>query len=63
MMTTRQAALALLNDHAATLTERAGQFLGHMAVSVNPMTERQARWMRKLLDAAGLPPLADGGDQ
>ena len=57
----RQAALALLNgDHK--LSRKAGQFLGQLAVDPSPMSEAQADWLAKLLDRAGLPPLAGGGD-
>ncbi|PXA96969.1 hypothetical protein DMC47_16210 [Nostoc sp. 3335mG] len=62
MTTPRQAALALLNDHAETLTPKAGQFLGQLAVSGNPMTEKQAGWLAKLLERAGLPALSQGDD-
>ena len=56
----RQAALALLNDHVDTLTPKAGQFLGQLAVTTSPMTQKQADWLGKLLDRAGLPPLDEG---
>ncbi len=62
MRTVREAALALLNHHADTLNHRAGQFLGQIAVSANPLTDKQAGWLAKLLERAGLPPLADGGE-
>ena len=56
----RQAALALLTgDHR--LSRKAGQFLGQLAVDPTPMSEAQADWLAKLLDRAGLPPLAEGG--
>ena len=56
----RAAALALLNgDHK--LSRKAGQFLGQLAVDPSPMSEAQADWLAKLLDRAGLPPLAGGG--
>ncbi len=55
----RQAALALLNgDHR--LSRKAGQFLGQLAVDSTPMSEAQAGWLAKLLERAGLPPLAKG---
>lgn len=62
MMTPRQAALSLLTNHAEGLTPKAGQFLGQMAVTANPLSEKQAGWLAKLLERAGLPPLANGGD-
>ena len=58
----RQAALALLNG-SHRLSRKAGQFLGQLAVDSLPMSEAQADWLAKLLDRAGLPPLAEGGVQ
>jgi hypothetical protein len=55
----RQAALALLNGDSS-LTRKAGQFLGQLAVDPSPMSERQAAWLAKLLERANLPPLAGG---
>ena len=56
----RQAALALLTS-TSRLSRKAGQFLGQLAVDPSPMSEAQADWLAKLLDRAGLPPLAEGG--
>lgn len=56
----RVAALALLNG-TSRLSRKAGQFLGQLAVDSTPMSEAQADWLAKLLDRAGLPPLAEGG--
>ena len=56
----RQAALALLTS-TSRLSRKAGQFLGQLAVDPSPMSEAQANWLAKLLDRAGLPPLAEGG--
>lgn len=58
----RQAALALLNGQSC-LTRRAGQFLGQLAVDPSPMSDAQAEWLAKLLDSAGLAPLAEEGAQ
>lgn len=56
----RDAALALLcGNHR--LSRKAGQFLGQLAVDPSPMSEAQADWLAKLLDRAGLPPMAEGG--
>ena len=56
----REAALALLNgNHRAS--RKAGQFLGQLAVDPSPMSDAQADWLDKLLDRAGLPPVAEGG--
>ena len=54
----RQAALALLTS-TSRLSRKAGQFLGQLAVDPSPMSEAQADWLAKLLDRAGLPPLAE----
>lgn len=56
----RDAALALLNS-TSRLSRKAGQFLGQLAVDPSPMSEAQADWLGKLLDRAGLPPMAAGG--
>ena len=56
----RLAALALLNG-GFRLSRKAGQFLGQIAVDPAPLSELQADWLAKLLDKAGLPPLAAGG--
>ena len=58
----RAAALALLNG-TSRLSRKAGQFLGQLAVDSTPMSEAQADWLAKLLDRAGLPPMAEGGAQ
>ena len=57
----RQAALALLNGHHR-LSRKAGQFLGQLVVDPSPMSDAQADWLAKLLERAGLPPLAEGGE-
>lgn len=54
------AALALLNGNHR-LSRKAGQFLGQLAVDPTPMSEAQADWLAKLLERAGLPPMAEGG--
>lgn len=58
----RTAAMAVLTSGAA-LRPREGQFLGGLAFDANPPTEKQANWLRILLDKHGLPALADGGVQ
>lgn len=60
--THRAAALALLNG-AYRLSRKAGQFLGQIAVDHSPLSPAQEDWLAKLLDKAGLPPLAAGGAQ
>lgn len=56
----RPAAMAVLTS-GASLRPREGQFLGGLAFDANPLTEKQANWLRILLDRHGLPPLATGG--
>jgi hypothetical protein len=56
----RSAALALLSG-GYRLTRKAGQFLGQIAVDTTELTEAQANWLAKLLENAGLPPLATEG--
>lgn len=58
----RDAALALLTG-TQPLSRKAGQFLGQLVVDLTPMSEAQASWLVKLLERAGLPPLAKGGVQ
>lgn len=55
----RAAALALLNG-SSRLSRKAGQFLGQLAVDSTPMSDAQADWLARLLERAGLPPLASG---
>ena len=55
----RAAALALLTG-SSRLSRKAGQFLGQLTVDASPMSAAQADWLAKLLDRAGLPPLAEG---
>lgn len=51
------AAMALLTS-GADLRAREGQFLGGLAFDANRLTDKQANWLRILLDRHGLPPLA-----
>ena len=55
----KQAALALLAT--ADLSQREGQFLGGAAFQTYPLTDKQVRWLKILLDRHGLPALAEGG--
>ena len=52
----RTAAMAVLTSGAA-LRPKEGQFLGGIAFDLNPLTEKQADWLRILLEKHGLPPL------
>ena len=56
----RQAALALLCGNYR-LSRQGGGFLGQLAVDPSPLSKAQADWLAKLLNRAGLPPLAEGG--
>ena len=57
----RQAALALLNQ-CPDVQHKAAGFLGHCCVTP-VLSERQHKWLVKLLVRHGLPPLAEGGAQ
>ena len=61
LSTPRDAALALLNHHHRNLNRRCGQFLGQIAVEDFDLSDKQADWLGKLLERAGLPPLTAGG--
>jgi hypothetical protein len=50
------AALALLN-RGEKLSRKAGAFLGQTVVDPTPLTPKQAEWLAKLLERAGLPPV------
>ena len=54
----RAAALALLSA-SADLPHKTAGFLGHVCVA-SVLSEKQRDWLSKLLDRAGLPPLAEG---
>lgn len=52
------AAFALLKAHrngTAQLTRAAGSFCGELMTDPRPLTEKQASWLAKLLERAGLP--------
>lgn len=57
--THRKAALALLNG-CLDLTLKEAGFLGHCCVN-DPLTAKQAHWLKVLLARHGLPPLAESG--
>ncbi|NTZ41781.1 hypothetical protein G7A66_01495 [Altererythrobacter sp. SALINAS58] len=54
----RQAALALLNQ-CPDLPHKTAGFLGHVCVAIE-LSEKQRGWLVKLLEKAGLQPLAEG---
>ena len=56
----RDAALALLTK-GVELREKEGNFLGGIAYRQDAMSEKQANWLRILLERHGLPALQDGG--
>ena len=56
----RRAAMALLTK-GVELKEKEGNFLGGIAYRPDPMSDKQANWLRILLERHGLPPLQDGG--
>lgn len=55
----RHAAMALLTK-GIDLREKEGNFLGGIAYRADPMSDKQANWLRILLDRHGMPPLQDG---
>ena len=56
----RLAALALLNS-GSKISRKAGSFTGQIVAEPGPLSEAQSSWLTTLLERAGLPPLADGG--
>ncbi|USU09994.1 hypothetical protein NF700_06980 [Sphingomonadaceae bacterium OTU29MARTA1] len=58
----RGAALALLTA-GTRLSRKAGSFLGQCVVDPTPLSPKQEDWLTTMLARAGLPPLANGGDQ
>lgn len=56
----RAAALGLL-IHGDKLNRKIGAFLGQLAADPRPLSEKQAKWLAALLEAANLPPLEEGG--
>lgn len=57
----RSAALALLNG-SSRLSRKGGSFLDQCCVDETPLSEGQLQWLQTLLERAGLPPLAEGGE-
>ncbi len=56
----RRAAMALLTA-GVDLREKEGNFLGGLAFRTDPMSDKQANWLRILLARHDLPTLQDGG--
>lgn len=66
MTAVSNAAFALLEAHrsgAVQLTRAAGSFCGELVADPRTLTEKQASWLDKLLEKAGLPPIAEWGGQ
>jgi len=61
-MTPANAALALLSANSPPLTRKAGAFLGQLITDPQPLTDKQAGWLAKLLERAGLPPVSQEGE-
>lgn len=55
----RTAAMSILTS-GAELRPKEGQFLGGISFDANPLTEKQANWLRILLARHGLPSLEGG---
>jgi hypothetical protein len=45
-----------------SLSEKEGQLCGGLAYRAAPLSDKQANWLRILLDRHGLPALAEGGE-
>lgn len=58
----RWIALAILNSETR-LSNKAGRFLGQIAVDPAPLSPKQAEWLAQLIERAGLPPMPEGGVQ
>lgn len=58
----REAALAVLYANPK-LSRKEGGFLGQIAADPSPLTVKQAEWLKKLLERAGLAPQASGDEQ
>lgn len=61
-MTISDTAFALLEAHRsgkAPLSRQAGSFCGQLAVDPQPLTEKQANWLGKLLERADLPAIGE----
>lgn len=56
----RDVALALLTCNSPGLSKQAGSFLAQLAVDPSPISQKQANWLEKWLDRAGLPSLEGG---
>jgi hypothetical protein len=59
----KPAALAVLNHPQALLNYRSGQFLGGIAFSDRPLSDKQLSWLSTLLTKHGLPPLDLAGGE
>jgi hypothetical protein len=61
---TSEAAFAIIiafREGKATLTRKAGSFVGETIVDDSPLSEKQEAWLQTLLVKAGLPPLVTEG--
>ena len=45
-----------------SLSEKEGQFCGGLAYRTAPLSDKQATWLRILLERHGVPALAEGGE-
>ena len=58
----RKAAMAVLAS-GADLTQREGQFLGGISFAERPLSEKQNRWLRVLLQRHGLADLMEAAHE
>lgn len=64
-MNLSESAWALFEAHRsgkAPLSRQAGSFVGQCAVDPQPLTERQASWIGKLLTRAELPQIGEASN-
>lgn len=58
----RRAAMAVLTS-GAELTQREGQFLGGISFANRPLSEKQDRWLRVLLQRHGMADLMEAAHE
>lgn len=64
-MNLEQSAWALFEAHRsgkAPLSRAGGSFIGQCAVDPQPLTEKQASWLSKLLERAELPQIGEASN-
>lgn len=54
----RAAALDVLTNHHEAQTWKTASFLGQCCCADRPLSERQRKWLKQILERHSLPPLA-----